>query len=49
VDVLAGIAVVLILTFETFYGRFSIFQPRELKPGQPAPTVPAGETVKVSA
>jgi simple sugar transport system permease protein len=48
VDVLAGITVVLILTFETFYGRFAIFQPRELKQGPP-PSVPAGEKVKVSA
>ncbi len=29
VDVLAGIAVLLILTVETCYGRFRVFQPRE--------------------
>jgi simple sugar transport system permease protein len=48
VDVLAGIAVVLVLTFETFYGRYKFFQAREMKedarpasPAEPAPAAPA--------
>lgn len=36
VDVLAGITVVMILLFETFYGRFAIFQPRETREAVPA-------------
>jgi simple sugar transport system permease protein len=35
VDVLAGITVLLILTFESCYGRFRAFQPREHKEGEP--------------
>jgi general nucleoside transport system permease protein len=38
VDVLAGIAVVLILMFETCYARFRVFQPRETKEVAPPPT-----------
>jgi simple sugar transport system permease protein len=41
VDVLAGIAVVLILMFETCYARFRVFQPREAKESAPQPTRPA--------
>ena len=37
VDVLAGITFVMILLFETLYGRFSIFQPKELREGAPSP------------
>jgi simple sugar transport system permease protein len=37
VDVLAGIVFVLILLFETLYGRFRIFQPREDPRAHPAP------------
>jgi simple sugar transport system permease protein len=36
VDVLAGICFVAILLFETFYGRFRIFQPAESRPAVPA-------------
>ena len=32
VDVLVGIVFVLILLFETLYGRFKVFQPREVMP-----------------
>jgi simple sugar transport system permease protein len=50
VDVLAGVAVVLILMFETCYARFRAFQPREHKEGAPQPTRPAApETSKVPA
>ncbi len=36
VDVLAGTTFVVILLFETLYGRFNFFQPRELREGEPA-------------
>lgn len=50
VDVLAGIAIVLILLFETFYGRYRVFQPREQKEGEPRPAPPpAPETARVPA
>lgn len=46
VDVLAGIAVVLILLFETFYGRVRFFQAREIKDGEPASArPPSGKTM----
>ncbi len=40
VDVLAGITVLLILAFETWYGRFRVFQPREHKEGEPQASRP---------
>ena len=53
VDVLAGVTVVLILLFETFYGRYRFFQARERQPDEPRPeppTVPAApEPSKVPA
>ena len=36
VDVLAGICFVVILLFETLYGRFALFQPREVRQGDPS-------------
>jgi simple sugar transport system permease protein len=35
VDVLVGIVFVLILLFETFYGRMRVFQPRDAQPAAP--------------
>ena len=42
VDVLAGIMFVLILLFETLYGRYRVFQPRSTLPDRTGtPSVPA--------
>ncbi len=46
VDVLVGIVFVLILLFETLYGRLRVFQPREVRPA-PAPV--AADTPAVAA
>ena len=47
-DVLSGFLFVVILSFETLYGRIKLFQPREASEGTPAPG-PAAKNAAVAA